>query len=335
MSEIEPWLTIVVPAYNSERFLGACVASIDPARHDDVQVVLVDDGSTDFTSSLCDELSNAHENVDVVHKLNGGLPSARNAGLSRAEGHWVWFVDSDDLIAPHALDVLKPLVLETDADAIYISLEPFSGVEEPVWPLAASSTTPEHLSSDEFISGWYRGLYQHYMPSSLLRTDALRAWSDCTAPSRGRRFSAGPFREDFSLYEDVVSAEEFFRRISRVDVLSAKLYGYRQVSASMTHRRSDSAADSGLRAVRDLQRYQVALDVADDKMRMEIGLLFSAYKLVEEGEGSKPLKREIREEIELRVARVGVTHLGPARLGRYALMRVGLLDLIISLRSRG
>lgn len=335
MSKIRPWLSIVVPAHNAERFLGTCVASIDPDRHGDVQVVLVDDGSTDATPKLCDDLADAHGNVNVVHKLNGGPPSARNAGFAWVEADWVWFVDSDDLIAPGALGILKPLIVETDADAIQISFVVFSGVDEPRWRPLVPSSQVKRITSDEFIRGLYRGSYRHYMWTFLVRTERLRTRNGHTPAHGAVKSAAGPFREEFSLYDDVVSTEDLLRRISRVDVLGLEMYGYRQISSSVTHGRSDKAADSGLRAVRDLQGYEVASDVIRDKIRMEVGLLFSAYKLVEDGDDSEPLKRAIRAEIDSRVAKVGAAYLGPGRLARYTLMRTGLMDLIISWRSRG
>ena len=102
-----PWLSIIVPAYNAEKYLDDCITSIDPKCHLDVEIILVDDGSTDSTPQICDRLAGEHENLKVIHRENGGLPSARNTGCVRAEGDWVWFVDSDDVIAPYALDVLR------------------------------------------------------------------------------------------------------------------------------------------------------------------------------------------------------------------------------------
>lgn len=323
MIEQKPWLSIVVPAYNAERYLEACIDSIDPQNHRDVQVVLVDDGSTDSTPFLCDSIASRHSNVDVIHKQNGGLPSARNAGYSFVKGDWTWFVDSDDMISPRAAEFLKPLVSTTNSDAVMIGFLLFDDGEKPNWPLQRT-VQPTRVEAAELIRGLYQGLYQHFTCSFVFRSDTLQRECGCRKP----------FREEFSLYEDVVATEEYLRRINCVDVIPEKIYGYRQLNSSMTHKRSSKAAKSGFNAVLDLQRYKVSPDVAADKMRMEVSLLFSAYKLIEEDEGSRKLKQCFRGEIRQRVSVLGVGSLGLPRLFRFILMETRLLDALINWRSR-
>lgn len=331
----KPWLSLVVPAYNAERFLEECVASFDLASHPDIEAVLVDDGSTDATPWICDRLASEHENLKVIHRENGGSPSARNAGCVRAEGNWVWFVDSDDMVAPYALDALKRLASSSSRDAIQIQFLRFSDGEKPAWPASMPSENPVALTSEEYLREIYRGRAQHYMCSFLLRTDALLSRNDHAAPERSRNEHAGwPFREDFSLYEDVVSMEEILRRIDGVEVLRGQCYGYRQSAGSMTQRPSDKAADSGLRAVRDLAAHDDAGDPIG-KLCLEISLLFNAYKLIEWGdEVSDSLRNSYRREIERKVKQAGLGRLGFDRLGRYVLLETGMLDLIFKRRYR-
>ena len=328
-----PWLSLVVPAYNAEQYLDACVASFELDRHPDVEVVVVDDGSTDATPSICDDLERAYANLKVIHRENGGLPSARNAGCARAEGNWVWFVDSDDVIAPYALDSLKGIAEASRCEAIQIRFLRFSDGEKPAWPASMPSENPSALTSSEYLREIYRGRGQHYMWSFLLRTDALLSRNDHSAPSRSRNEHGGwPFREDFSLYEDVVSMEEILRRINGVEILQGQYYGYRQSAGSMTQRPSNRAADSGLRAVLDLSTYNDAGDLRG-KLCLEISLLFNAYKLIEWGGAeSETLRSRYKTEIASRVREVGIAHLGIDRFGRLILMRTGLLDFIFKRR---
>lgn len=334
MSE-RPWLSIIVPAYNAEKYLCDCVASICLEDNPNVQVILVDDGSTDSTPQICDQLANRYKNLTVIHRENGGLPSARNAGCARADGNWIWFVDSDDVIAPYALNALHSACSSTEVDAVQISFIEFSNGEKPAWSSSMSLKNPVALTSDEFLAGIYRGDFGHYIPSFLLRADVLLGVDDhIVSMHNGSKRRERPFREDFSLYEDVVSTEEFVRRTHRIEVLKLEAYGYRQVGSSMTHKKSDKAADSGLRAVLELQKYDVPAELMADKARMELGLLFSAYKLLEGGTESKALKERFDDEICKRAKALGLFGMGAQKLIRYLLYRIGAMDLIIGWRLR-
>jgi len=92
-------LSIVVPVYNVEATLERCVNSLLVQTYSPVEIILVDDGSTDESGKLCDALAKKHQNIRVIHKENGGLATARNAGIKVARGECVTFVDSDDFIS--------------------------------------------------------------------------------------------------------------------------------------------------------------------------------------------------------------------------------------------
>ena len=91
-------LSVIVPVYCCEKYLAKCVDSICNQTYKDLEIILVDDGSLDNSSEICDELSNNDSRIKVIHKENGGVSSARNAGLDIATGDYITFVDSDDYI---------------------------------------------------------------------------------------------------------------------------------------------------------------------------------------------------------------------------------------------
>ena len=91
-----PIISIIAPVYNVEYYLGYCIDSILSQKFDDYELLLIDDGSTDGSSAICDEYATKDSRVRVFHKENGGLSSARNYGIDRAKGEYVIFVDSDD-----------------------------------------------------------------------------------------------------------------------------------------------------------------------------------------------------------------------------------------------
>ena len=98
MIEKEKKVTVIVPVYNTEKQLERCVASIRKQTYTNLEILLVDDGSTDHSPDLCDQQAEEEERIRVIHKENGGVSSARNKGLEEATGEFVVFVDSDDWV---------------------------------------------------------------------------------------------------------------------------------------------------------------------------------------------------------------------------------------------
>ena len=104
----QPTISVIVPVYNTEKYLGECVQSILNQIFTDFELLLIDDGSTDQSGAICDTYALQDKRVKVFHKENGGVSSARNMGLDEARGEWIVFVDSDDWVAPNMYsDMLK------------------------------------------------------------------------------------------------------------------------------------------------------------------------------------------------------------------------------------
>lgn len=96
-------LSVIIPVYNTLSTLERCIRSVLSQKVTDMEVILVDDGSTDGSSAMCDTLASTHGSLRVIHKNNGGLSSARNTGIEASSGTWLTFVDSDDELSPDTL----------------------------------------------------------------------------------------------------------------------------------------------------------------------------------------------------------------------------------------
>lgn len=104
--EKKPLISVIVPVYNVEEYLPRCVDSILAQTYENLEIILVDDGTKDNAGSLCDTYAGKDTRVKVIHKTNGGLSSARNAGIDIAQGTYLAFVDSDDWIEPDAYEIM-------------------------------------------------------------------------------------------------------------------------------------------------------------------------------------------------------------------------------------
>lgn len=111
----KPLISLIVPIYNVEPFLGRCFESILKQTYRNLEIILIDDGSTDNCGKLCDRFASASSNIIVKHQKNAGLSAARNTGLDLAHGDYVAFLDSDDYLVPDYLEYLYGLATTHDA----------------------------------------------------------------------------------------------------------------------------------------------------------------------------------------------------------------------------
>ena len=113
---MNPLISVIIPAYNVAPYIRKSVESVINQTYKNLQIILIDDGATDETGKICDELASEDSRVEVIHQKNKGLAGARNSGLEVAKGDWIAMLDSDDWIEPEMYEVLLELALKYDAD---------------------------------------------------------------------------------------------------------------------------------------------------------------------------------------------------------------------------
>ena len=116
MNEIEPIISVVVPIYNVEPYLSTCIESIVNQTYNNLEIILVDDGSPDNCPQICDQWAGKDKRIVVIHKKNGGLSDARNAGINIAKGQYISFIDSDDYIEPTLYEKMLQAIINTGAE---------------------------------------------------------------------------------------------------------------------------------------------------------------------------------------------------------------------------
>lgn len=118
---MEKLITVIVPIYNVEKYLKKCINSIINQTYKNMEIILVDDGSTDQSGKICDEFALKDTRIKVIHKENGGLSSARNTALKIAKGEYIGFVDSDDYICEDMYKTLYDTMIKNEADISIVS----------------------------------------------------------------------------------------------------------------------------------------------------------------------------------------------------------------------
>ncbi len=161
MENTMPFLSIIVPAYNVEKYIKQCVDSILAQSFKDFELLLVDDGSKDSTGIICDEYARHDARVRVIHKQNGGLVSARKAGLTEAKGVYAAYVDGDDWVAEEIFEKLCRCAIEQNVDVVIADF--YSAYEdknvETTQQMRAGKYTKEELLQEVYPEMLCKGEY--------------------------------------------------------------------------------------------------------------------------------------------------------------------------------
>lgn len=184
-----PLISIIVPVYNIEEYLPRCVESLRKQTYPRTEILLVDDGSTDGTGALCDELAKEDPRIRVFHKENGGSSSARNLGIAEAEGRYLGFVDGDDYVEPDMYEKLCAAMESYGVPAAQVGRDEIG----PDGNLLPDICTPPREAECIEAEAFLRELLMHRGDCSfctkLVRREALE----------GREFPEGVLNEDFHL----------------------------------------------------------------------------------------------------------------------------------------
>lgn len=145
-----PLISVIVPVYKVERYLPRCIESILAQTYSNFELILVDDGTPDRSGIICDRYAEKDSRIRVIHKENGGVSTARNAGIDAAKGEWITFVDSDDWVTDDYLDVLVSPLKKNNYDLIVGLLE-LRSIRIRTYSKDQSVTTPEEMNSPRIL----------------------------------------------------------------------------------------------------------------------------------------------------------------------------------------
>lgn len=220
MSEY-PLISLIVPVYQVRDTIEECLASIAAQTYRNLDVILVDDGSTDGSSDICNRFAAADSRFRVVRQENGGLAAARNTGLDQARGSLVGFLDSDDCLAPNHFAMLWNLIDEQHCDVAVTNLTVF---ESDLGPEKTVSEIQTLSASDAVRTVFYQGAFDTCAPAKLYRA-AL--W-------QGIRFPEG------YIHEDLPTVYRVLLRAGKVCFQPSNTYGYRFSADGLNHSKTTS-----------------------------------------------------------------------------------------------
>ena len=208
-------ISVIVPVYNVEKYLERCVKSIAAQTDKDLEILLIDDGSTDKSGKMCDDFQQTDSRIKAFHKQNGGLSDARNYGIEHSAGEFISFVDSDDYIDEKMLETLHRLITENDADlAVCSAMDVFEGKE---------------VTQVKEIKEFNLNKVESY--KYMLRGDGIP--SACN--KLYKRQTVGNVRFPVGkLYEDGFFTPQILKRVEKTAVTSKPMYYYFRRADSIT-----------------------------------------------------------------------------------------------------
>ena len=212
-------VSMVIPVYNVEKYVEECIQSAINQSYQNTEIILVDDGSTDSSGLICDQYLDVDSRIRVVHKKNGGLSDARNAGVDIAKGDYITFVDSDDVIANEYVEYMIRLAEKYNADIVQV------GYTKDIEKLGEKNENrkPKLYSGDEAIRNLFR-------MQDVKETACVKLYKKSIV----EKVSFPVAR----LYEDVLTAYKFvFRTQNYICDNGALLYYYRPNNAGIMHRK--------------------------------------------------------------------------------------------------
>lgn len=242
-----PRISVIVPIYNTEKYLNKCIESIINQTYKELEIILIDDGSSDSSADMCDNWAQKDKRIMVQHKPNGGLSDARNAGITLSTGEFIMFVDSDDFIDIHTIADLYKIQSSTNADVVCGGIYKYSnGNIRKVY---------NESIHQEIIS--FTGIEQ--VKNILNSKTDCGVW--CKLYTRNvihnHRFIKGRYNEDiiflFSLYP----------KCSKVVYTNKQYYYYRDTAGSITHVLSEKT----------MHALQNALEMEETVLKNEMPIL--------------------------------------------------------------
>lgn len=213
------FVSIIIPAYNCAKTIAICLNSILIQENTDYEILVIDDGSNDGTSDIIDGFATKNNRIRVIHKINGGVSSARNLGIKEAQGEWLMFCDADDTFEPDALNMVCDVVAEHDNDYYcfqYIAVN-------------CDGTRKRHISATADCE--YTSI--EYIKQILLDRVNKACWGNLFRSSIAKTVK---FDSSLSIGEDIYYVLNYITSIkTNVFVSSKVIYDYVNNSSSVTH----------------------------------------------------------------------------------------------------
>jgi glycosyltransferase EpsJ len=214
---MNPLVSVIVPVYNTEIFLAQCIESIINQTYTKIELILINDGSTDKSGALCEEYAKKDSRIIVIHKRNGGVSSARNVGLKQSTGDYIMFVDSDDWLDLNAI----VSIISTDKEGKY------EVIMYGIFLEALSQGKTLELKKDRHYKQAYNSLKEvrDVLPA-LIKDESINSMCNKAYKAKAIKGRGITMKESLSIAEDTLFNYQVFMKTETFYLLDTCLYHY-------------------------------------------------------------------------------------------------------------
>lgn len=254
-------ISIIVPVYNVEKYLEECIDSILNQTYKNLEIILVDDGSTDKSGIICEDYAKIDSRIKVIHKKNGGLSDARNVGIDKALGEFIIFVDSDDYIDKDMCQILINYVCEYNVDIVSCNFKKVfdNNIEED--NITYFKEKIKILTKEEVLKEYFL----------TLAPEIFATWNKLYKKSLF--FTDEKIRFPVNrLHEDIATTYRLYAESKKVILLNELLYNYRQRNNSIMKKISHKNIED---LIKNMKEYIAFANLKDFKYPVQIGLIKS------------------------------------------------------------
>ena len=223
-------ISLILPIYNVEKYLERCIKSILNQSYQNFEIVLVDDGSSDECSQICDKWKEKDNRIKVVHKKNEGLGKARNTGMEYITGDYVWFVDSDDFIVYNALEIINNYCRD-NIDVILFGFSTIykNGSKIDNIPVIKTNYYERNDIEEKILPNLIG------TPSKEILNFHMSAWASVFKVEFLKKYKLQFVSEREIIAEDVYSLLNFYKYVNKMAIIDKALYNYCENESSLTH----------------------------------------------------------------------------------------------------
>ena len=276
--------SVCIPVYNASKYISTCIDSVLKQSYKDYEIVIVDDGSTDNSRSICEQYSINNENIRFIHQENKGLVTTRSVLISRSNGEYCVFVDADDYIAKDTLEILNQIILAYDKpDCIIFGLERVRNGSR----IGISTEITTYLISNKYEL--YRKVLSADSNNSICRK--------CTKTTILRKYDERPF-VDIYMGEDLLRSLSIYRYSTRVVFIPNILYSYVMNDKSMVHSVTPINFQPSYLLYKNVVEFLALEGINDDKCALNIRTLY-AQKLIRDVLQIAKFECDSKEQIQI------------------------------------
>lgn len=253
---MKPLVSVIIPVYMVEKYIDDCIKSIVEQTYTNIEIILVNDGSKDLCPQICDEWEKRDSRIKVIHKRNGGLSDARNAGLDKSRGEYIAFLDSDDFVSPKWIEEMLDAALNYDADVVVCGRYIYRDGEcFPVHCLSELKLFSPEQAIREILLGRQ---IEEATWDKLYRKELF-----CY-----RRFPVG------EINEDVVTIPYIIEQCKTICHVGTPLYYYRQTATGITKSRYNMKKSVYIKHIKEIKNF---VEKKYPQLKYEVSVFMGRY----------------------------------------------------------